>query len=66
MAELDRLEGDVDLEDDYPAEDSDHGELNGDDEPYLSAGATGWNTNGGSGNESDYEANGKFDGGHEL
>ena len=39
MAELDRLGGDGDLEDDDPAEDSDHGELNGDDEYYL-AGAT--------------------------
>ena len=66
MAEHDRLEGDVDLEDDDPAEDPDHGELNGDDEPYLSAGTTGFSTSGGNGNEVDYENSERVLGGQGL
>lgn len=72
LAELDRLDGDENLEDGADDEcyitgsptdrEADHS----DDEPYLACSAEGWRLDGGPAWQCDYENSGTLEGGHGL
>jgi len=72
LALLDSLQGDENLEDGADDEywlagaETDREADTSDDEPYLSAGAIGFSTTGGNGNEVDYENNERVVGGQGL